>query len=66
MKTTDLILLCEHNLVYFYMLMFRKAITIILMQAISKFPTFFSSVYKVYKIHLLVPSAASTEELMPL
>lgn len=48
------------------MQMFRKALTIILMQAISKFPTFFSSVYKVYKIHLLVPSAASTEELMPL
>lgn len=52
MTTIDFLLLCELNLVYFYMLMFRKAITIILMQAISKFLTDISSIPKVYKICL--------------
>lgn len=52
MTTIDFLLLCDINSVYFYVLIFRKAVTIILMQAISKFLTNVSSVHKVYKIHL--------------
>lgn len=52
MTTIDFLVLRDINLLYFYVLTFRKVVTIILMQAISTLLTDVFSVHKVYKIHL--------------